>query len=841
MLLLLASFLGAFGVMPSGPTTDDCPEDCTLTAQPTTATISVDGFLDEAVWGSASVATDFLQYEPEEGSPATQRTEVKVLYGSSALYIGVMLHDEEPDKIRTLLGRRDQFNQADWFIASIDSYFDRKTAYNFAVSASGVQADGIYTGRFFGGGGGGGFDFDESWDAVWHSEVRITPDGWVVEMRIPYSMLRFSNSSTQRWGINFRRVVPRLSEITEWVLVPRTERSSGTVAHYGTLEGIVDIKSRRNIQVTPYSVGTARMEEGDVPGTSARSATGDTGTDLKVSLSPNITLDATINPDFGQVEADPAELNLSAFETFFPEQRPFFTEGVQIFTFSLDRGGSLLYTRRIGSRAPIILASKISGRTNKGLNFGYFGATTGDKFSPSNYYGVGRVQQQIGELSNLGGMVTYYNGHRSYQSLTGGADWDMRFKDNRYRLDGQFSMTHRFGNTDNTGFALTTGLDRLRSLWNFSSGLTIISDDYNPNDLGRLRRNDYINMYGGFSHQINGGEAFGPFQRATVRLYAGSGFSYTDLISNGTGFFFRSDWTTRGFQEIEFGMEGDYLFGGYDFTETRGQGPRARPAEFVVFTEYETDSRRTWSISPGVGVATYGGDGGFAMEYGVGGRWVASPRLSLSLGIKLGREFGTTEWAANESFFRGINGEWNIGGSSGRVPENIEDWYPLSNSNSFNTALSGRRPYDSQGRHFVPVFGERDTQLADVTLRANVTLTPRLAIQLYGQLFAARGRYTSFLLLQNRDTLVPVEDYPKRYDFGFNNFQTNTVLRWEYRPGSVIYLVWTQSRSGSSDLSPLDFQSISPYDQTTTNHMFETFDIYPTNVISVKVSYKFLR
>ena len=191
-----------------------------------------------------------------------------------------------------------------------------------------------------------------------------------------------------------------------------------------------------------------------------------------MGLSTNITLDATINPDFGQVEADPAELNLTAFETFFPERRPFFTEGTQIFGFPLDRGGSLLYTRRVGAKAPIVGAAKVSGRTNRGANFGFFGATTGEGFQPSNYYGVGRAQQQIGQLSNVGGMVTFFDNTADRRSLAGGLDWDLRFRDNRFRVDGQVSTTHRWMDDGNdAGFALTAGLDRLRSLWNYSGWL----------------------------------------------------------------------------------------------------------------------------------------------------------------------------------------------------------------------------------------------------------------------------------------------------------------------------------------------------------------------------------
>lgn len=821
-----------------GTATPECDPDCILTASPATGSITIDGVLDESAWAQASVATDFMQYSPDEGAPATQRSDVRILYGQNSLYISAYLYDTDPTEIRRILGRRDEFNQADWFIASIDSYYDRKTAYNFAVSAAGVQADGVYSGSRFGSGGGGGFDFDTSWDAVWRSAVRQVEDGWIVELRIPYSMLRFPHSSVQRWGINFRRVIPRLSEIDDWVLIPRAERRSGVVAQYGTLEGIIDIQPHRNYQITPYTVTSLRSEEGDIANTAVRSTNLDVGGDVKVGLSTNLTLDATINPDFGQVDADPAELNLTAFETFFRERRPFFTEGVQIFQFELDRGGSLLYTRRIGARAPILGAAKLSGRTGRGTSIGFFGATTGDNFRPDNNYGVGRVQQQIGELSNIGAMSTFFAGE-GRQSWAGGMNWDMRLSDNRYKFDGQISGTSRTDDGElERGFALAAGFDRQRSLWNLASGFTMVSGGFNPNDVGRLRQNDYINFFGGTSHQINRGRPFGPFQRASAFLYMGSGYSYRDRLHNGFGFFFNSDWTTKGFHEIELGSRSDYLVGGYDVTETRGLDPRARPWELNVDIGFTTDTRKRWQLNPEFEIGIYG-DGGRTYETSLEAEWVAGSRLDLSLEVGVGLEDDVTEWASNEAFTF-LNGVWQISESSRTNPGNVDDWRVMSASGPAQQVFANRSPWNEHGDHYIPVFGLRNTNTADITLRSNITLTPTLSIQFYGQLFAARGGYGKYSLLQDRDTLVPVDEFPKQYDFAYNNFQTNTVLRWEYQPGSTLYLVWSQSRSNSDRLDAFDLMSRSPFDQRTGRQLTDTFEAFPTNVLLLKFSYKFL-
>ncbi len=291
-----------------------------LEAAPVNAAIHVDGRLDEADWRNAPPASGFLQSEPNEGAQPSQKTEVRVLFSDDALYVGARMFDTEPSKIQRTLGRRDAFNQADWFQVAIDGYRDRKTALLFAVNAAGVQVDGTLSGG----------DDDLSWDAVWTSEVHVDDEGWTAEIKIPYSMLRFSRAERQTWGINFRRAIPRTAEEVEWSLVRREDEARGVVAGFGTLEGLRGIHPRRNVQVTPYVLAGARIDE-ERRGLSDAALDANVGADVKVGLAPNVTLDLTVNPDFGQVEADPATLNLSAFEVVLRERRPFFVEGLDIF------------------------------------------------------------------------------------------------------------------------------------------------------------------------------------------------------------------------------------------------------------------------------------------------------------------------------------------------------------------------------------------------------------------------------------------------------------------------------------------------------------------------------
>jgi hypothetical protein len=298
--------------------------------------LTIDGILNEQDWGKAEVIRHFVQREPAEGAPATRLTEIRILFGADNVYVGAEMYDT-PGEVENTLGRRDEFNRADWLLVSFDSYFNRRTAYTFAINAAGVQLDGIQgriptTGTTVNSRIEG---LDTSWDAIWFSAVSITDKGWSAEMRIPYSMLRFPGVEEQTWGLHITRRIPRLGEVTEWPYIPRTERTN-LVARYGQIQGIRNLEPRRNLQIRPYILaGLDVFESASNPGNGDHNTRFDAGGDIKVGLGPNIMLDATVNPDFGQVEADPAVLNLTAFETLYTEKRPFFVEGAEIFSLAL--------------------------------------------------------------------------------------------------------------------------------------------------------------------------------------------------------------------------------------------------------------------------------------------------------------------------------------------------------------------------------------------------------------------------------------------------------------------------------------------------------------------------
>ncbi len=802
--------------------------------------VAIDGSLDEEVWQQAERITGFRQFEPNEGEPASQRTEVSVLYGNGNVYIGAILHDENPALIERTLGRRDEYNRADWFLVSIDSYYNRRNAYTFGVNAAGVQYDALRSG---GGRGGPG---DPSWDAVWESDVSVDNRGWIVEIRIPNSMLRFPEVESQTWGIHFTRRIPRLGEESEWPLVPRADRTN-LVAQFGQLTDITNIEPRPNLQVRPYTVaGLESRESQSNPGTADISTNLDVGGDIKVGLGPNITLDATINPDFGQVESDPAVLNLTAFETFFDERRPFFIEGIQIYEFSVGPG-ELLYTRRIGADAPIIGATKVSGRTEKGLSFGVLGATSGSDFDPSRNYGVARMSQQIGSFSEAGGILTGYDaparsGTGRLQTVTGGADWDLRFFDNRYGIEGFAAFTNRTwteaGRDSKTGIAGKMWFRKREGYLNGFVGLDVFGDQFNPNDIGQLRENNFIaNLYR-LDYQLNKGRSFGPVRRADVGLFGIQQFSYDKGLNLGLTLDLSSDFTMMNFQEIEFSTNIERPFGGYDLYETRGLGPWARPSLVEFQGEFNTDQRRNWTASPEAGVSFHG-DGGLGYNLSIRGDWNIGTRLTLNANIEGEWEEDVTAWASNESFLR--SGEiWSIGERSVSPDRlSMSEYQIIDDGGRLASILSDVEPY-TPDTWYVPVFGRRDTRSLDFTLRSDVTFTPTLSLQVYSQLFLARGQYDDFQVMQNRDDLADFPSYPKRSEFTLSSLQSNMVLRWEYRPGSNIYLVWTHGRRLRERLNPLAPYGPSPYSRSIGNRIDDTFDIFPQNALLLKVEYTFL-
>ncbi|MFB6230551.1 MAG: DUF5916 domain-containing protein [Salinibacter sp.] len=840
----LLAFLGSISKGAAPPDTTETERPRTLRAHRAPSPPSIDGRLNETAWTGASVAQGFRQLRPNEGKEASQRTEVRILYGRDALYVGATMYDERPERIQDRLTRRDQLNQADWFSVSIDSYFDRQTARTFAVNAAGVQRDGVVR-------GGGANPVTASWDGIWRSAVRQTAQGWIAELRIPYDMLRFSSVERQTWGIQFRRRIPRTGEVLEWPLVPSAERGASLVAGYGRLTELRDLNPDRRLQVTPYTLGRLRsQEQSEDPVRTNLRSTVDVGGHFEVGVgAAGATLQGTINPDFGQVESDPSVLNLTAFETFFDEKRPFFLDGTDVFDFSLGFRSELLYTRRIGANAPVIGALKLTGRSDQDLLYGGMVATTGRDFEPGRYYGVGHLQKQVGPISTVGGMVTAYSGPLSdrtgrRRSLAGGLNWDLRFADNTGQVNGYVSGTHRRGTgSPIAGVAMNAEVGRVRSNWNFNVGFRLRDDDFDPNDLGRLRANNFFRVSSFHTYQFNGGQPVGPFRSLSGNFNVDHSWSYQTRRSLGLFTFQKIDALTENFRPVGLRLEGDYVFGGVDQFETRGLWPRARPARGTGTLSLGTDTRRAWQLTANLS-GTARTDGGRAWSAGLDAEWNVASRLKLSGSLSYRQELGVVEWAANETFVRRGPDQWAIGSESaspsalgpdalrplGRGTDQLAA--ALSGVSTAGTSIGGQPTY------YAPVYGRRDTERLNLTLRSNVALTKDLSFEFFGQLFGARGRYRDFQILSDRDDLNSFDAYPKRHDFARSSFIANAVLRWEFRPGSELFVVWSQDRRlRRTEPFFRDRRSSSPYNRPAGRRLTDAFRDVPRNAFIVKLRY----
>ncbi len=829
------------------------------------ADISVDGIMEEGAWRAAPAATRFTQFEPDEGEPATQRTEARVLYGSTALFVFMRAHDSSPSEIAGQLTRRDQQSYSDLLGVVIDSYFDRRTAFQFVVNPAGVKQD-VY--RFDDNGE------DMGWDAVWDVAIARDDGGWSAEFRIPYSQLRFRDREEQTWGINFVRHLARREELSAWA--PTTRADGGIVSRFGELRGLRNLDPPRRLEVLPYSVARLERSPGDEanPFYRRNDALGTVGADIKYGVTSDITLDVTINPDFGQVEADPAQVNLTAFETFFPERRPFFVEGAGIFNFGIALGDgdganeSLFYSRRVG-RAPqgwadpegghtnaddqttILGAWKLSGKTAGGWSIGALHAMTaeesadvapgeGDRFQspvePFSNHGVLRLQKDFGEgRSAVGFIGTTVNrdagvaedlGLRS-AAYSGGVDFRHRFGDDAWQLEGYVLGSYVQGSADAIartqrsparyyqrpdaghvsydaertslgGGAANFGIMKYAgSPWRVGTGFQTRTPGFEVNDLGYQRDADYLVhwVWGGYHNST----PQGPFRNWFVNLNAWNVWNY-DRDRAGTGgnvnvnFQLQNFWYGYGGVNQELAAHSDGLLRGGPLFKTEGQTN--------FWAGFGSDGRKPVRIN----VNSWGNVRPESDSWSVG----LSPTLSVrpsgratfSLGAMLSRNNDDRQWV---------------------------------------------RRIDTGAPNYL--FARIEQTTAALTARMDYAFTPNLSLQVYAQPFVGSGSYQEFKRVADpraqryadRFEAVAVRPEDDRYlaelgesqvsfgnpDFSFRQFRSNTVLRWEYLPGSVLYLVWSQGRNHSADTGLFDFGS----------DLGDLFGVVPDNVFMVKLSY----
>jgi hypothetical protein len=802
----------------------------------------IDGLDDDPAWRAATVIDQFLEYEPNTGAEPRFRTELRLLYDDRYLYVLGRMHDPAPDSIISLLSRRDVRTESEQLKLVIDSYLDRRTAYQFIVNPAGVKRDFyVYNDNIE----------DATWDAVWDAETSIDSLGWVAEFRIPFSQMRFADLSEHTFGLLVVRDVARTRQRISWPLFRRDQQ--GYVSQAGQVNGISRIPPPRRLEVMPYAVAK-NLTRPDGPGSWAHPFEQTVGADVKWGLTSNLTLDATINPDFGQVEADPAVLNLSAFEQFFEERRPFFLEGAGIFNFrtscgDIDTGCTgLFYSRRIG-RAPqlggvyadpgnptssrVLGAAKLSGRLASGLNIGVLNAATGRErgsldrtIEPQTNYSVVRMQQDLRDgQSGVGLMLTAVN--RSLDADTrdllrsdaysAGLDVRHRFLDRRYELHAyvagslvrgsesaiattQSDGVHRYQRRDDdiafdpTRTALAGDAQRL-SLSKFGGGITRFqsvyqrfSPGFETNDLGFQSRADQQLFRNWFSLQFQ--EPTRYYRRAFMNFNTMNTWSTEGLLTN-SSLNTNWHWELPNTHWLHFGVNGT-LPGSYDDRGARGGPAYRRAAGIDGWVGWEGD-RRPW-YSP-----------------------------TFFAGLWRGDEWRSRGWWAEPAFQFRVSSRFSASiGAAVRHSLNDAQWFGNFGDVATDTA------------HIT--FAELDQWTLGVTSRFNFTATPTLSFQLYAQPFTSVGDYREWKELgdpRSRDYDARFVPYGGGADPGGVNFKqlrTNTVLRWEYRPGSILFFVWQQGRT--------DFAQ-GPTDFSFGRDMGDIFGLHPDSTFLLKISYWF--
>ena len=810
----------------------------------------LDGRLDDAVWQIASPITGFRRDRPGDGNPAGERTEVRVAFTDDALYIGARMYDEHPGEISELRGRRDSFMQAnDQFQVQIDSYHDHRTAFVFGVTPAGGRNDLVAPNDGYQG-------IDAGWDPVWTAATRVDSLGWVAEMQIPLSQLRFREAESQVWGINFRRDIFHLGEGVTWSWRPPTE--PGWTSQFGHLLGLEGIRRPGRLEILPYAVSNTSYDQRADPASpfdDGSVTAGNAGIDLKYGLTNGLTLDATFNPDFGQVEADPAVVNLSAFETRFEERRPFFVEGSGLFGFGGMRGLDFFYSRRVGQRpalsaygrgahvdqpqaSTILGAAKITGRTESGLIVAFMNATTQREMArftdgadmpigeapinPLSNMTAVRIRKDMREGNTLIGAIATgvvrdlddeaFTGLRD-RAFAGGVDFLHRFANRTYSLSGWAAGSYVHGDatsmlraqlspvryyqrpdqnyvsldperTSLMGFAGQLSFGKEAGEWTYGFEGSMVSPGFEMNDGGFQTIGDFFAISGGGGRRWT--EPGKVFRGASVNLYGSESRNFGNQII-GRGLYLEANGQTNGFRS--FRLRSNFRFRSLDTRSTRGGPGLLSPMNWNANLNMSGDGRNR--ISGSVNLNYSGDEEG---SYGV----------TLAPSIR-GRGEG---WLS-----------WNIG------PRVSRSWTPAFYVAQVPDPLAGR----TWSRRYL--FAELERTSVSATVRVDVAVTPVVTLQVYAQPFLSTGDYEGFSALktpgtydflhygQNGSTVLLSDEFysvdadgpgPGRTirfpnpDFRVRSFRSNVVLRWEYLPGSTLFVVWAQDRFGQAREAGID-------------------------------------
>jgi hypothetical protein len=823
----------------------------------------LDGRLDDEAWAAAPAVTSFHQKDPDEGAPASEPTEVRFIYDDHALYVGARMGTATPGGIQAPVSRRDAWEQAEAIFVSLDTYHNRRTAWTFGVTAAGTRVDAYHSTD--------SEDADSTFDPVWEARVARDSAGWTAELRIPLSQLRFNPGQGQVWGLNVRRWIPGKEEDDYWRLVPKSV--TAWASRFGELRGIDGVRPSRRVELMPYAAAGASFTPAPDPGDpfhAAREETVRVGGDAKIGFGPNLTLDATVNPDFGQVDADPAVVNLSAYETFFAERRPFFTEGSQLLA---GGGAGYFYSRRIGAAPHLVAtgdyvdqpqstailgAAKLTGRLPSGLAVGVLSAVTGRErartfmadssrfgdlqVEPLTGYGVVRLQQELGSSGSTAGMIvtgvhraledeTPLSARLARDAFSGAVDWDLRLGGDKYDVSGaagfsnvrgdplsilrlQRSSARYYQRPDadyvnlDTGAIALTGTDVQLAVQKISGAhwlWTVSGEARSPgfelNDVGQLSTADYLALSGELRYRQT--KPQGPLRRWAVYVTPNLQWNWGG-VRNNSSYYLDFEGAFHNFWRSWFTLF--YVPREQDPALTRG-GPLAQsPSSWAAIAELASR-----------GGARVGWNG--RVYYGQSEEGEPTYRLSGGVSVRPGPR-------------------WQLS-----VSPNYLRTTPVR---QYVATFASGGPAATFGSSYV--FAAVDRSELSAELRLSYLFTPDLSLELYAQPFASSGRYHGFgelpaagaygltpldgdttrVLHDGNVTTLRLGDQSRAVsDFNVRSLRSNAVMRWEWRPGSTLFVVWQQDRSGDVDrIRPVGAGSL-----------FETLDTPGNNYFAIKVAY----
>ena len=814
--------------------------------------LKLDGLLDEAVWQTAPVAGQFTELEPTPGRAEKHATEVRILYDDDAIYVGAIMHDVSQDSILRELSQRDNIGNSDFFGVVFDTYHDKLNGYEFIVTSGGVQRDA----RLSPANGE-----DDNWNAVWDSRTALRGTDWVAEIRIPYSAIRFSKAIEQVWGINFMR--QRRSSRQKFFWNEVKPQVDGFVNQWGELTGLRNLKPPLRLSLTPYVSAYVNHYPFNEQGKQNTTTSFNGGADVKWGINESFTLDATLVPDFGQVQSDNQVLNLSPFEVQYNENRGFFTEGTELF----NKGG-LFYSRRVGATpigfgevygqlrpgfreldgsrhkgefiaenpgiTRLLNATKVSGRTSKGLGVGVFNALSNDVFAtvqdsttgarrqvltqPFANYNIVVLDQSLKNNSYVSLINTNVTraGHTYDANVTGGL---FRFanKANSYALDGRVVYSNRRGKAfnseteidDRDGYKYYLNFSKISGKFTWSVDHGIESHTYNPNDLGLLFANNSISQSVNASYNI-----YNPFWKVNrLSTYGGANYSlleqprrYQDaVVYVGANTIF-----AKSFLFVRLNLDASPLTRDY-FDPRRGPIGKyyvRKPANFGFNGNFSSDYRKKFALDIGYGGRFFAADGDHTnrtgLDLSLGPRYRASNQLSFVYQIGYGVRY-------NQIGYVGVGNQPN---------------------------LSGDQPLDAPlllafgGPDGDVLLGRRDVTTFTNTATATYTFTNRMSFNIRVRHYVSNVHYRDFSRLHPDGFETQEPTYERNRDNTFNAFNVDAVYSWWFAPGSQVSIVWKNANN-----TGLNYYQANAATPQYFDNLSNTINTPHNNSVSVKVLY----